>query len=194
MATASKTSKKAAVRPSDESRIQKIADGIQATAAKVREQVASNVHDSGAAAKVRSVDVTISVLKLQRSLFDRSFKVLARLQKYSDKLVKKHIQGAEWLPSEGKDIVKEWSGMLNDGRVEFQKTIDKSYDLLKDYLERVRKEQSSGGKKKVVSKASTVASKAKSAAKPAVAGKAKGTTKAKGATKAKRASTTAVAV
>jgi len=153
-ATATKTAKKGAAHSSEESRMQKIADSIQSAAEKLRDRVSNSVHDSGTAAKVRSVDVSIALIKMQRSMFDRSFKVLARLQKYSDKLVKKHIQGADWMPSEGKDIVKEWSGMLDEGRVEFQKTVDKSYDLLKGCLERVRKEQLASGKKAPVSKSS----------------------------------------
>ena len=118
-ATATRSAKKGGTHPTDESRMQKIADSIQSTAEKLRERVTNGVHDSGTAAKVRSVDVTLALIKLQRSMFDRSFKVLARLQKYSDKLVKRHIQGADWMPCEGKDIVKEWSSMLDDGRVEY---------------------------------------------------------------------------
>ena len=163
-ATASKTAKKAPVHGSDESRMQKIADSIQSTAEKLRDKVGDNVHDSGVAVKVRGVGVSIALVKLQHSLFDRSFKALARLEKYSDKLVKRHIQGAQWMPNEGKDIVKEWSQMLNDGRVDFQKTVDKSYDLLKGYLERIREEQASTAKKKPASKPAA-AQQAKSAMK-----------------------------
>jgi hypothetical protein len=184
-ATATKTAKKGAAHTSDESRMQKIADSIQSTAEKLRDRVANGVHDSGTAAKVRSVDVSIAVIKLQRSMFDRTFKMLARIQKYSDKLVKRHVQGADWLPNEGKDIVKEWSHMLDEGRVEFEKTVDKSYDLLKEYLERVRKQQASAGKKTGVAKSPTVL-KAKGSAKTKV--KAKGAGKAKSMLKKKSAS------
>ncbi len=178
-ATATRSTRKAATPASDESRMQKIADSIQSTAEKLRDQVSSNVHDSGVAAKVRGVDVSIALIKMQRSLFDRSFKVLARLQKYSDKLVKRHIQGAHWMPNEGKDIVKEWSHMLNEGRADFQATVDKSYDLLKDCLERIRNEQESAGKKKTV-------------AESAAPSKAKGTSKTKSAAKkVKRAASVA---
>ena len=177
-ATATRPAKKAAAQPSDESRMQKIADSIQSTAEKLRDQVSNNVHDSGVAAKVRGVDVSLALIKMQRLVFDRSFKVLARVQKYSDKLVKKHIQGAHWMPNEGKDIVKEWSQMLNEGRADFQATVDRSYDLLKDCLERVRKEQVANGKKKPVAVSAPVhkakpANKAKSAGKPKSVVKAK---------------------
>jgi hypothetical protein len=152
MATAGKTTKKAAVKPSDESRMQKIADGIQSTAEKLRDKVKHNVHDSSVAVRSRTMGVTIALIKLQRSAFDRSFKALSSVQKYSDKLVKRHLQDAAWMPKEGKDIVKEWSQMLNEGRADFQNTVDKSYDLLTDCLERIRKEPVSIGKKKVVTK------------------------------------------
>ena len=162
--------------------MQKIADSIQSTAEKLRDQLANGVHDSGAAAKDRSVGVTIALIKLQRSMFDRSFKVLARLEKYSDKLMKKHVQGANWMPAEGKDIVKEWNQMLNDGRVEFQKTVDKSYDLLTDCLERIRKEQASVGKKTAAAVSAKV-SKAKSATRAKIVTRTKSAAKSQSAPK-----------
>jgi len=164
--TASKKTK-----TSEDSRMQKIADSIQTAADKLREQVKNRVKDSSTKAKVRSVDLAISLVKLQQSAFNRAFKELANLQKRSDKLVKAHIQDADWMPAEGKDIVKEWSRMLNDGREDFQKTLDKSYDLLKNGLERARKQQLADPKKKAAPAKKKPAAKKKVVAKKKPAAK-----------------------
>lgn len=171
-------------KTSEDSRMQKIADSIQNTADKLREQVTNRVQGSSAKAKVRSVDLAISMVKLQQSAFDRAFKEVAKLQKRSDKLVKAHIQDADWMPSEGSDIVKEWSRMLNDGRDDFQKTLDKSYDLLKNGLERARKQQLAEGKKKAAPAKKKTAAKKKAVAKKKPAATKKAATK-KAATKKK---------
>ena len=177
---ASKTAK-----TSEESRMQKIADSIQTTADKLREEVKNRVQDSGSKAKVRSVDLAISLVKLQQTAFNRAFKEVAKLQKRSDKLVKSHIQDAEWMPAEGRDIVKEWSRMLNGGRDDFQKTLDKSYDLLKNGLERARKQQVAEGKKKSAPAKKKAAAKKKAVAKKKSATKKKAVAKKKPATKKK---------
>lgn len=139
-------------KKTDESRVKKLADNVQATAEKLRENVKGRIQDSGSTAKARGVDLAISLVKLQRTASDQAFKALAGLQVQGDKLVRQHIQEADWMPPEGKDIVKEWSRMLNEGRAEFCKTLDKSFGLLSDGLERVRKEQAAVSKKPVAAK------------------------------------------
>lgn len=139
-------------KKSDAFSIQKLTDNIQKTADSLRKEVKTRLKDSSAKAKTQSFDLAISMAKLQQSALDQAFKQLANLQKRSDKLIKNYVQKADWMPSEGKNIVEEWSRMLNSGRDDFQQTMDKSYDLLKNGLERVKKDQKTATKKKTTAK------------------------------------------
>ncbi len=124
-----------------------IADKIRSLTGDVRKNVSKRIEKPGRAAKVQTAELAVSLVKLQRSAFDKVLKVATKVQERADKAVKDRVQEAEWMPNEGKDIVKEWSRTLEDGRAEFQKTVDKSYDLLRGYFERVAKEQKTSGKK-----------------------------------------------
>lgn len=131
-ATATSTAKKAASRLSDS--IQSFTDGV-------RGNVNKRLEGSSRAAKAQTAEVAVSLIKLQRSTFDKTLKAVAKVQKSTDAAVKKQVEKTSWLPKEGKDIVKEWSRTLEDGRAEFQRTVDRSYDLLRGFFERVAKEQ-----------------------------------------------------
>lgn len=117
----------------------KLTDGVQSMADNAWTELNKRVEGAGNSAKVRSAGLAIALIKVQRSAFDRTLKLLAQVQKQSDKLLKDHVEEAAWMPAEGRDIIKEWNRTLNDGRAEFQKTVDKSYDLLRMLFERVEK-------------------------------------------------------
>ena len=171
-------------KKSDAFSIQKLTDNIQKTADNLRKEVKTRLKDSSAKAKTQSFDLAISMAKLQQSALDQAFKQLANLQKRSDKLIKNYVQKADWMPSEGKNIVEEWSRMLNSGRDDFQQTMDKSYDLLKNGLERVKKDQKTATKKTTTAK--------KASKKKPTAAKKKAATKKKPAAKKTAAKKTAV--
>lgn len=172
MAPASESKKETASKKSEKKGGLHIADTVQSLADSVRKELNKRIGGSGRKAKTRGADLAVTLIKLQRSAFDKAFKIVTRVQEGADKVVKEHVEDASWLPGEGKDIVKEWSRTLSDGRAEFQKTVDKSYDLLRGYFERVKKEQKSAGKKTSVPR-SKVPSKKKTAARKAVASKPK---------------------
>jgi len=81
----------------------------------------------------------LSVIDFQKTTFDNTFKVITQLQEQSEKVIQNLAEDAGWLPKEGVAIVKEWLRMLRAGRADFQKTVDKSFDLVTDYFERVVK-------------------------------------------------------
>ncbi len=124
-----------------------IADTVQSLADSLRKELTKRTGGSTRKAKIRGADLAVSAIKMQRSAVDKAFKIVTRVQESADKAVKGQMDDADWLPDEGKDIVKEWSRTLADGRAEFQKTVDKSYDLLRGYFERVKREQRTSGKK-----------------------------------------------
>jgi hypothetical protein len=125
------------------------ADSVRSRAGQFRESLSKRVEGAGNSARLRSMRLAIAMIKLQRSAFDSALKAVARVQKQGEKLLKNNVQKASWLPPEGKDFVEQWSRTLDSGRSEFQKTVDKSFDLLRTLFERVEKQQQALVKKSV---------------------------------------------
>lgn len=105
----------------------------------LRKDLGKRIDGAGNEAKAQTAKLAVMLIKFQRSTFDKAIKVLSQVQKRGDKLVNQYAHESSWLPAEGKQAVKEWSRTLDHGRAEFQKTVDKSYDLVRMYFERVQK-------------------------------------------------------
>lgn len=108
----------------------------------------------------------ISAVEYQRKAMHNALKGIGKLQDQTGKLVLKMAQGATWMPDEGRQVVDEWNKATQRGREDFEKTMNKSFDLLSAYFERVKKGQT--GKKTVARKRAPAkrkpATKAKAAA------------------------------
>jgi hypothetical protein len=87
----------------------------------------------------RSAQMALSVIELQRKTFDNTLKGVGKLQDQTGKMLHKMAQNSSWVPDEGKQVVDEWNKATHRGREEFKKTMDKSFDLLARYFERVKK-------------------------------------------------------
>lgn len=131
---------------------------------------------------LRAMKLALTVIDFQKTTFDNTFKLLQQLQEQSEKMVQELVKHAAWMPPEGKALVDEWVRTLRGGRSEFKKSVDKSFDLITDYFERVQKE----AKKKPAPKKRPAAKK-KAAAKKKPAAKKKAAPKKKPAAKKKAA-------
>ncbi len=127
----------------------KVMDKAQSMADNAWKELNNRVEDVGVTTKQRSAGAAVTLIKLQRSAFNGTLNLLAQVQKRGDTLLKERVEEASWMPAEGKEIIKEWNRTLNDGRVEFQKTVDKSYDLLRVLFERVEKKNQILAKQRV---------------------------------------------
>lgn len=148
MAPASQTKRQTASKVSKASKekgLSQIGDSIQSLMGSLRKEFSKRVN--GPRAKMHTAEFAVTMIKLQQAAFDKALEVVTRVQKRSEKMVKDHVDEASWLPAEGKEIIKEWSRTLSDGRREFQKAVDKSYDLLRSYFERLQKEQKAAAEK-----------------------------------------------
>jgi polyhydroxyalkanoate synthesis regulator phasin len=116
-------------------------DSVNSYVDDLRKQLGGIVEDSRSQTMQRTYHFAHSLLGLQRSTFDNAFKLITKVQERSEKLVDDQIATASWMPKEGKDVVREWSRTLREGRSEFQKTVDKSYDLLMSYFARIEKQE-----------------------------------------------------
>ena len=91
------------------------------------------------AGRERTAQMALSVIELQRKTFDGTIKGVGKLQDQTGKILHKIAQSAAWVPDEGKQVVDEWNKATHRGREDFQKTMDKSFELLTHYFERVKK-------------------------------------------------------
>jgi hypothetical protein len=132
------------------------------------------LQDSKVVTKEKAAQQAAALVKLQKRTFDATFKLISRIQQRSEEMLGDYVDGSEWLPEEGRQIVKDWSSMLEEGRAEFQKTMDHSYDLATNYFERVGKAKgrSTARKKKGTTK-KKAAAKRKTATKKKPAAKKK---------------------
>ena len=108
-------------------------------AEKLKEKIGKRAEDAAAGTQRRATKLMLSVIDFKKTTFDNTFKVITQLQEQSEKVIQNLAEDAGWLPKEGVAIVKEWLRMLRAGRADFQKTVDKSFDLVTDYFERVVK-------------------------------------------------------
>lgn len=114
----------------------------------------------------RAAQVALSVVDFQKTTFDTTFKLVSQFQKQSEDAVSKLLKSSSWLPKEGKEVVDEWVHLLRTSRADFDKTVNKSFALITDYLKRVETE----GTKKT--KSAKPAKKKAAAKKPAAKKKA----------------------
>jgi len=157
---------------------------VQQNAEKLMQTIADQVDDATDHTRMKAAKIAVNVIEFQKSTFDNTFKLITQLQEQSEKMAKELLIDASWMPKEGKDVVREWVQTLESGRKEFQRTTDKSFDLIVDYFERVHAEV--GGRKttkKAPSKKKAPAKrKTKAKAKKKAPAKRKATAKKKAAT------------
>jgi hypothetical protein len=170
--------------------VQKTLDDAVSRTEKLRDQLEARAEDTADQTRRRAAKLALSVVDFQKTTFDNTFKVITQLQEQSEKIVTSMLNDADWMPKEGKAVVKEWTNLLKSARRDFEKTVDRSFDLISDLLERVgdakpAKKKKAAAKKKTAAKKKPAAKKKAAAKKPAA--KKKATAKKKPAAKKKTA-------
>ncbi len=156
---------------------QTVVDDIGKLADDIGKEFGRRMDDSYDKSRKLAVKGMLKVLKLQRNTLDKTFDLVAKVQKRSEDMVEKRLSNASWMPEEGRGVLDEWTATLRQGREDFQKAIDKSNDLMTSFLKRVEKGKT--GPKKVTEKktdaakpaAKKIAAKKKTAAKKPAAKK-----------------------
>jgi hypothetical protein len=112
-------------------------DKIAREVGRAGDRLSQGADEVSVEARHQALKLLLSVIDIQKTALDHSIAVLAQAQDASAHAVTRLVKDAGWMPAEGKDVVKAWVKLLLHSRQEFQKTVDKSFDLLTDYLERV---------------------------------------------------------
>lgn len=126
--------------------VQDSIDKVTSKAEELRDTLKQRAEDAAAGTQRRATKLVLSLVDFEKTTFDNTFKVISQLQEQSEKAIQNLLEGAGWLPKEAKSIAREWIHMLRAGRGDFKKTVDKSFDLLTDYLERVSRSEAQAAK------------------------------------------------
>lgn len=122
-------------------------DKVANRAEKLKDEISKRAEDAAGQTQRRATKLMLSVVDFQKTTFDNSFKAISQLQEQSERVLQRLSDEAGWLPKEAKSIVHEWMRMMRAGRVDFKKTVDKSFDLVTDYFDRVAKADAAAPKK-----------------------------------------------
>jgi hypothetical protein len=93
------------------------------------------------------VDFQRQLVEFQKQAFDSTFNALSALQDQQRELMSRLLEGAPALPNEMKQLLEEWGRAIDNGRDQFRDTVDRSFETVESYLERLAGEdepQSSG--------------------------------------------------
>jgi len=82
-----------------------------------------------------------SMIKFQKGATKAGLNVVGKVQEYTEKSLRDAVKDGEWLPEEGREAVDEWAKMMDSGIEQFSRVVDKSFDLMLKYLDRVEKDK-----------------------------------------------------
>lgn len=90
------------------------------------------------------IDFQRRILEFQRSAFTNVFELAVRFQDRRRDVVERWFDRVPNLPAESKELFEAWNEAADRGRETFRATVDKSFDLLDGYYERLASERKPG--------------------------------------------------
>jgi polyhydroxyalkanoate synthesis regulator phasin len=75
------------------------------------------------------------IIDFQKATFDNSFNALATLQEQGETMISTSLNQAEWLPEEGKKVIKEWLDTYKKARTEFKNTVDGNFKKVQEFFD-----------------------------------------------------------
>ncbi|HVR29882.1 MAG TPA: hypothetical protein VMS86_10165 [Thermoanaerobaculia bacterium] len=82
------------------------------------------------------VEFQRQLVEFQKTAFDSTFNALSALQDQQRELMSRLLEGSP-IPSELKQLMEEWERALEIGREQFRDTVDRSFETVESYLERL---------------------------------------------------------
>ncbi|MCC6796548.1 MAG: hypothetical protein IT366_15615 [Candidatus Hydrogenedentes bacterium] len=90
----------------------------------------------------RAAKLATNLIAFEKATFANATHLLGAINDQSERAIKNALGDASWMPKEGQEFVKEWNRTLRSTLKDFAKSVDKSFDLLSHYVERVQSETS----------------------------------------------------
>jgi len=83
------------------------------------------------------VELQRNLLEFQKQAFDSTFNALSALQDQQRELMTRLLDGAPAVPGEMRQLLDEWGRALETGREQFKDTVDRSFETVETYLDRI---------------------------------------------------------
>lgn len=83
------------------------------------------------------VDFQRQLVEFQKQAFDNTFNALSAIQEQQRELMSRFLEGAPAVPGEMKQLLDEWGRAIETGREQLRDTVDRSFETVESYLERV---------------------------------------------------------
>ena len=74
------------------------------------------------------------MVEFNKTTFDNSFKTMVMLQEQAETMVNTLLGQATWLPEEGKRAIDDWVKAYKQGRDDFKKLVDQSFNKVEDFF------------------------------------------------------------
>ncbi len=75
------------------------------------------------------------IIDFQKATFDNSFNALSTLQEQGETMISTSLNQAEWLPAEGKKVIKEWLDNYKKARSDFKNTVDGNFKKVQEFFD-----------------------------------------------------------
>ncbi|HEX2463368.1 MAG TPA: hypothetical protein VHR17_02010 [Thermoanaerobaculia bacterium] len=98
------------------------------------------------------VEFQRNLVEFQKQAFESTFNAFSAMQDQQRELMSRMLEGSPAVPGEMKQLLDEWARALETGREQFRDTVDRSFETVESYLERLAGEdegaQGTGGGQK----------------------------------------------
>lgn len=74
------------------------------------------------------------MIDFNNAAFNNSFNTMVTLQEQMEKATNALIDQANWLPEEGKKVIRNWVGGYKEGRQKFKASIDENFKKVEDFF------------------------------------------------------------
>lgn len=74
------------------------------------------------------------MLDFNKTAFDNSFNAMLMIQEQNAKMVNTFLEQANWMPEEGKKLLRDWVDAYKKGCENFKKAADENYKKVDDYF------------------------------------------------------------
>ncbi|MGD1971399.1 MAG: hypothetical protein PVH85_01700 [Desulfobacterales bacterium] len=80
------------------------------------------------------------MLDFNKTAYDNSFSAMLTIQEQNAKMVNTFLEQANWMPEEGKKLIRDWVGAYKKGCEDFKKAADDNYKKVEDFFAKTKSE------------------------------------------------------
>lgn len=76
------------------------------------------------------------IISYQKATFESSFNFMSMMQEQAERALQSAVGQVPWMPDEGKLMMEQWVGAMQEGRATFQKVVRDGFDQVAETLGR----------------------------------------------------------